>query len=330
MSIFAYTATEQLTFTCRTPKNFKDHVLGMKTSVEVKGIIERKNNNEYVLSHKTSYKIVAKKGYTWSENSGEEFYIINNPNYKPKKYHDHLQFRFDDYLNSETHSLQTGWGTFHFLFPEFETANEVPKSFRSYLIMSEVDGHFGTTAPLYFWKGKANRDLDSKISAEEELQRSYDVLRNEFGLDEILYNYDKKFLMEQIDNCNNDSACKVTFRRGLEKALISILHDMSDIASPLEIAIHAAEMKYHIDMKYPIPQNSLYLTKQLLRKFLNSNESSISIGENVDDNFLSPEAGESVTDNWVFIIYLPELSDHVYWAIVDKSGKKKTYNYGFN
>ena len=331
ISIFAFnSATEQLTFTCRTPKSFTDHAIGWKTSVEVIGLIERKNNNEYVLSHKSHYKIIDDMGYSWSENSGKEFYLINNPKYRPRKYHGHLQFRFDDYLNNQTKSTRTGWGTFHFLFPEFEVSEELPKSFRSYLIMTGVDDHFGTTAPLYCWKGKAKRDLDSKVSAEEELQRSYEVLKNEFGLDKIQYNYNKKFLMEQIEKCNTDDDCKVTFRKGLEKALISILHDMNDVESPLDIARYAVEEKYHLYMRYPLSQNNLYLTKRLLREFLNSNESSISIGDYVDDNFYPPEYGESVEDNWAFFIYLPELSDHLYWVIVDKSGEKETYNYGFN
>ena len=43
-----------------------------------------------------------------------------------------------------------------------------------------------------------------------------------------------------------------------------------------------------------------------------------------------PENGESVNDNWVFMLQLPTLSDHLFWAIVDRNGVKETYNYGFN
>lgn len=42
-----------------------------------------------------------------------------------------------------------------------------------------------------------------------------------------------------------------------------------------------------------------------------------------------PENGETVRDNWVFSLYL-DYSDHTYWGIVDRSGKKPAYNYGFN
>jgi len=43
-----------------------------------------------------------------------------------------------------------------------------------------------------------------------------------------------------------------------------------------------------------------------------------------------PENGESVADNWVFYFKLPTLSDHLYWAIVDRTGEKEPYCYGFN
>ena len=42
------------------------------------------------------------------------------------------------------------------------------------------------------------------------------------------------------------------------------------------------------------------------------------------------EEGESVKDNWIFTISLPQLSDHGHWAIVDRKGRAATYNYGFN
>ena len=44
----------------------------------------------------------------------------------------------------------------------------------------------------------------------------------------------------------------------------------------------------------------------------------------------APEDGERVEENWIFVLSLPDLSDHIYWAIVDREGKLPAYNYGFN
>ncbi len=43
-----------------------------------------------------------------------------------------------------------------------------------------------------------------------------------------------------------------------------------------------------------------------------------------------PEGGESVMQHWIFMLQLPTLSDHIYWAIVDRTGEQPTYSYGFN
>lgn len=47
-----------------------------------------------------------------------------------------------------------------------------------------------------------------------------------------------------------------------------------------------------------------------------------------------PAGGEQLADSWVFELYMPHVSDHVYWAIVARSrdgrGEVRVYNYGFN
>jgi hypothetical protein len=43
-----------------------------------------------------------------------------------------------------------------------------------------------------------------------------------------------------------------------------------------------------------------------------------------------PEQGESTEDNWIFVLHIPTLSDHLYWVIVDRRGSQAPYLYGFN
>jgi len=95
---------------------------------------------------------------------------------------------------------------------------------------------------------------------------------------------------------------------GAEKAatlaIESFLTDGSHVESPLALA------------------NS----KEDLFTYLNQPTSEIQfvyVGE-------EPEHGESVNDNWIIELRIRSLSDHIFWSVVDRQGKKPTYNYGFN
>jgi hypothetical protein len=95
---------------------------------------------------------------------------------------------------------------------------------------------------------------------------------------------------------------------GAEKAVTlaieSFLTDSSHVESPLALA------------------NS----KEDLFSYLNQPTSEIQfvyVGE-------EPEHGESVNDNWIIELRIRSLSDHIFWSVVDRMGKKPTYNYGFN
>jgi hypothetical protein len=54
------------------------------------------------------------------------------------------------------------------------------------------------------------------------------------------------------------------------------------------------------------------------------------LGNTVQGQSYPPEQGENAQDNWVFVLHIPSLSDHIYWAIVDRQGKVAPYLYGFN
>ncbi len=48
----------------------------------------------------------------------------------------------------------------------------------------------------------------------------------------------------------------------------------------------------------------------------------------------SPPGGERVEDAWIFVLSMPSLSDHVYWAVVPRrrgvSSRVPVHVYGFN
>ena len=114
------------------------------------------------------------------------------------------------------------------------------------------------------------------------------------------------------------------FMTALDAAMTSFLTDDDDIESPLGIATFVAEETWTEDN--PEGQTFAEATLAALLDHLNRPTASLSlvpIGQ-------TAEHGESVVDNWVFFLTIDELSDHLYWAIVDRQGVVATYNYGFN
>lgn len=41
-----------------------------------------------------------------------------------------------------------------------------------------------------------------------------------------------------------------------------------------------------------------------------------------------PDKHELVEDYWIFVLFLPDLSEQVYWVIIDRAGEKPAYVYG--
>lgn len=49
-----------------------------------------------------------------------------------------------------------------------------------------------------------------------------------------------------------------------------------------------------------------------------------------DDTAFLPEHGEKLDRNWIFRVRMPELTDHIFFAIVPKDAGLHAYVYGFN
>jgi hypothetical protein len=116
----------------------------------------------------------------------------------------------------------------------------------------------------------------------------------------------------------------VDFISALEAAMLSFLTDDSDIESPLGIAYFVAEGSW--DPNNAEGQTFEEATFEALIDHLNRPTASLSlvpIGQ-------SAEHGESVVDAWIFHLRIDDMSDHLYWAIVDRQDVATTYNYGFN
>jgi hypothetical protein len=146
------------------------------------------------------------------------------------------------------------------------------------------------------------------------------LLVDDHGLDQLTISLD----ITEIEAQTAAYPGPIDFMTALDLAMTSFLTDDDDIESPLGIATFVAEATW--DPDNPEGQTFEEATLAALLDHLNRPTASISlvpIGQ-------TAEHGESVVDNWVFFLTIDELSDHLYWAIVDRQGVTATYNYGFN
>lgn len=97
---------------------------------------------------------------------------------------------------------------------------------------------------------------------------------------------------------------KIDAELAVTLAIKSFLTDSRHIESPLAVAADSDTLYEHLN-RY------------------SSEVRFVSLGE-------EPEHGESVEKNWIIRLKIPTLSDHIFWAVVDRQGLIAPYNYGFN
>jgi hypothetical protein len=110
---------------------------------------------------------------------------------------------------------------------------------------------------------------------------------------------------------------KISFLEALRAAMTSFLKDSKDLESPLSLVMQGQYGASAMDVAKP---------QEVLRNFLNRPNTTLTLLATKE----RPEGGESVRKNWIFHLYIEDLSDHSHWAIIARRGKKPVYNYGFN
>jgi hypothetical protein len=108
----------------------------------------------------------------------------------------------------------------------------------------------------------------------------------------------------------------VDFETALNAAIVSFLTDGTDIESPLSLLADT--------VGGPCPDPS---ATERVRCYMNQATTRFEL---YGDTGFAPENGESIQGNWIFILMAETLSDHIQWAIIDRSGAFDAYNYGFN
>ncbi|RIH77768.1 hypothetical protein Mcate_01147 [Meiothermus taiwanensis] len=110
------------------------------------------------------------------------------------------------------------------------------------------------------------------------------------------------------------------FLEALEAAITSFVEDGEDDQSPLGL-IEADPSAY--DLSDEPDHEEL---QNAVRDFMNAGDSQLTLI--TPESPIQPDGGENPNKFWVFLLQMPSLSEHRWWAIVDKNGRHDTYNYG--
>jgi len=162
----------------------------------------------------------------------------------------------------------------------------------------------------------AGKDLASSHSVQKYHaihSGARQIVSEEFGL----VNMTVEILVSEVRYQSVIFENKVSFEEALRAAMRSFMEDGSDLESPLGL------------IKNDFFDTSEKESKAILFDNLNRPSTFLSlVAAETDIGY--PERRESIQEDWLFCLRIESLSDHLQWAIVDRSGKRPTYNYGFN
>ncbi len=181
--------------------------------------------------------------------------------------------------------------------------------------------HFNFTDSARGWLSD-----ELSINAPIELPaRISNIIEDEYDIQRLVFEYTLKEIEAQEALPHN----KVSFIAALRAAMETLLSDEEDAESPRSIIINVYEL-------FPgeVDRADERIQSRLREHLIDAN---LQLLPNVDwtdrdqdFDFNPPEQGESAEDSWVFGLYIPSLSDHFYWIIVDRAGEASPYIYGFN
>ena len=146
------------------------------------------------------------------------------------------------------------------------------------------------------------------------------LIVGKYGFPDMTLLFDPAVITAQADAYPGS----VSFIQALELAMESFLYDDSDEESPMAMAAFVAEVTW--DPNNPMGQTFKEATFAVLLDYLNRPSATL----NLVAFPKTAENGETVDKSWIFFLTIDEMSDHLYWAIVNRQGIQATYNYGFN
>ncbi|MBU6340605.1 MAG: hypothetical protein KGS48_03845 [Bacteroidetes bacterium] len=179
----------------------------------------------------------------------------------------------------------------------------------------------------YPFSTKAAKWWDDNLKIGENLQQRIFDLKSRHQVPGLQIIFDQGDLIRQTNIPSN----KMGFEEALADALKCLLTDSEHTETPLNIVTEV--------FTDASPKAADYAQKleAEIQRYFNTGRLGLLPDYDVDNPdswenlpYNIPENRETVADNWIFVLALPDLSDHIYWAIIDRTGEKAAYCYGFN
>lgn len=303
---------------CGSPQEFQS--LGRKVQVTATGRWESLGFGHARLNYDLRFAVDCEAtGSCWAQGQGTGQGVLANQDYEPLRYHSFQQFTWEPIP-----SLRRGF----LLLPE--TLPETAMTFRAYAMLDGVRGSFGTTVPLQC-QGEPVTSSSSTVSgsAKNEIASANRVIQDDYGFSKLQLLVQAEALQKEIDCGTKD---KVTMSQATQLALALILDSFDAIEAPLVIAAHGWASTHDASLSDELTRDQKQAAVQFLKAQMQSRETSLALhlGGITKGKDYPPEQGESAQDNWIFVLRIPTLSDHIYWVIVDRQGVNAPYLYGFN
>lgn len=206
-----------------------------------------------------------------------------------------------------------------FTFPA-KTTLEAGKSFRVYTnqVNPETGGFsFGSGTAIWNDLGDEAKLFDAKGTLVSTLAYGISSLagiKAELGVPKLTVKVSPSAINKQMA-----MGSKVTFVDAFQLAIRSFLENGKDGESPLSLIFN--------NIKLP-EEGREAAAKEVLRSYLNKPKSTLTLL--TAKSRFQAEHGETVDSNWIFLLKMPDMSDCLHWVIIDRSGIKAPYNYGFN
>lgn len=181
------------------------------------------------------------------------------------------------------------------------------------------------------WTDKARDWFKESLQIEEEApilsaEALRKILRLEFEVPNLSVTIDEKEAQAQ-----QKISPKVDLEDAIREALLAFIFDDEHPESPRSLVREVHDLTPE---KEGSKEEAAIALDNKVREYMNTGEMflvPLKAPKNEDDiEVYPPEDGESLQENWAFMLRLSELSDHLFWAIVSRSGEQAAYSYGFN
>lgn len=302
---------------CGSPQGFQS--FGRDVTVRAQGVWEPLGFGHTRLNYKLELAVDCDKaGSCWASAEGSGKGVVANQDYEPTRYQGFQQFSLDPIP-----SLEQGY----LLLPS--TVPENLSSFRAYAMLDAVRGSFGATVPLLCRGEAVTSSPSAPESAAAEIARADRIIQDDFGFPRLHLIANAGALEKSM---KSGTADKVSVSEATQLALALILDSFDAIEAPLNIAADGWASTEGQRLGGSLTRDQKVAVRQFLREQMQNPETSLALhlGGIIKGQDYPPEQGESTQDNWIFVLHIPTLSDHLYWVIVDRRGSQAPYLYGFN